>query len=201
MKEKLDEFHRLVAEGKYRAARGVLETETDISPAVAQKWLTWLEALHHDEWIQAGATPDLKKRDPDRARRELGKMIGGTIAVIIAAVLLWLIVNRVMTYETAHVPTGAVFLLLALISGYLGWQRAGVWIAPQHSFIAGGIVAAALLIYLLTSGFPMWYFYEPPLTYRLAAFLLVAPGAGLIVYRAGAWLGLRVVRLLHPDAI
>jgi hypothetical protein len=199
MDEKLDEFHRLVADGRYREARGILEAEPDIPPQVAEKWLLWLDELHHDEWVQAGVVSDLKKRNPERVRAEMGKMIGGTLAAIPAGVALWLLVIHVMTLETATMPGGAFFLLVALILGYVGWQWAASVVVPQHSFVVGAGIAGLLLVYLLTSGIPMWYFHEPPLTYLLAAFALLAPAVGYTAYRIGAWAGLGFVRLVEKE--
>jgi hypothetical protein len=199
MDEKLDEFHRLVADGRYREARGILEVEPDISPQVAEKWLLWLDELHHDEWVQAGVASDLKKRDPQRALGEMGKMIGGTLALIPAGVALWLLVKQVMTFETTS-RTGAVFfLLVSLILGYLGWQWVTSVVVPERSFFVGAGITGGLLVYLLTSRFPMWFFYDPPLTYLLAAFALLAPAAGYAAFRVGAGLGLGVTRLLRRE--
>lgn len=199
MDKKLDEFHRLVTDGRYREARGILESEPDIPPQVAEKWLLWLNELHQDEWAKAGIVSDLKKRDPERALGEIGKMIGGTLALIPAGVALWLLVNHVLTLETASVPNGAFFLLIALVLGYAGWQWTASIIVPHHSFLAGAGISGALLVYLLTSGIPMWYFYEPPQTYLLAAFALLAPAVGYAAYHVGAWAGLGVTRLVHKE--
>jgi hypothetical protein len=199
MDEKLDEFHRLVADGRYREARGILETEPDIPPQVAEKWLLWLNELHHDEWVKAGIVSDLKKRDPERALGEIGKMIGGTLALIPAGVALWLLVNHVLTLETASVAKGAFFLLLSLLLGYAGWQWAASAVVPKHSFVVGAGVSGLLLVYVLTSGIPMWYFHEPPQTYLLAAFALLAPAVSYAAYRVGAWVGLGFARLIHRE--
>lgn len=197
MDDKLDEFHRLVTAGRYREARGILETESDIPPQVAEKWLLWLDELHRDEWVQAGVISDQKKRDPARALGEIGSMIGGTMALLPAGVALWLLVKHVMTFATSSIPNGALFLLVALVLGYMGWQWVAGVIVPQQSFMAGAGVMGLLLVYLLTSGMPMWYFYEPPLTYLLAAFALPAPGVAYVAYRTGAAAGLGMIRLLQ----
>lgn len=196
MNKKLDEFHRLVANGRYREARGILEAEPDIPPQVAEKWLLWLDELHRDEWTQVGVVSDLKKRDPARARDDMFRMVGGTLLVVPAGVGLWLVVNFVLTFETASTPLGAFFLLASLLLGYVGWQWAALLVAPRHGFLIGAGVTGALLVYLLTSGIPMWYFYEPPHPYLLAAFALLAPAVGYSAWRIGARLGLGVARLL-----
>jgi hypothetical protein len=45
----------------------------------------------------------------------------------------------------------------------------------------------------------MWFFYDPPLTYLLAAFALLAPAAGYAAFRVGAAVGLGAARLLHKE--
>lgn len=201
-KDKLDEFHRLVADGRYREARGILESESDIPEKVAEKWRLWLDELHHEEWVQAGVISDQKKQDPQGALGELGRMIGGMLVVIPAVVVLWLFVESVMTYQTASTSGGAVFLLMALVGGTFGWQRAALFVsATRQSFIVGAMVTLVLVIYLVTSGFPLWYYYEPPLSYRLAAFALLAPGVAYFSYNLGGWVGQRVMNLLPHETL
>ncbi len=200
--DKLDEFHRLVANGDYREARGILESETDIPPKVAEKWRLWLDELHREEWAQAGVVSDAKKQDPERALGHVGRMIGGMVALIPASVGLWLLVEALLTYRSASTSGGAVFLLAALVAGTLGWQRAAAIISPtRQSFIAGVAITLALVIYLVTSGFPMWFYYEPPLSYRLAAFALVAPALAYLSYNLGGWLGEHVTRRMLPETL
>ena len=93
-------------------------------------------------------------------------------------------------------------LLAALIAGYWGWQRAAAWISLRHSVLVGAGITLGLLILLVSTGFPTWRFYDPPLIYRLAAFALIAPAAAYISYGLGAWLGKHVARLIarNPDA-
>lgn len=197
--DKLEAFHQLVAEERYREARGILETEQDIDPEVAEKWQRWLADLHHEERLQAGVAPDLKKRNPDRALEDLGRMVGGTAAVVASAIPLWLLVVNVLTYETASYMKGGFFLLAALILGYVGWQRAARLISPEHHFLVGAALNFGLLIYLLTSGIPGWYYYDPvPFGYLAAAFALVFPACAYAVYWLGEHAGLGIVRLSRP---
>jgi hypothetical protein len=198
----LDEFHRLVADGRYREARGILESTPDIAPDVAEKWLLWLDELHREEWRQAGIVSDSKKQNPQRARDDLARMIGGTLAALPVGVLIWLLVGQVLTYQTASVPLGAVFLLAALVGGFFGWKwTIALFISAQHSLTAGAAVTFSGLVYLLTSGIPLWYAYEPALSYRLVAFALLAPAAGHLSYRGGAWGALRISRLIFRQSI
>jgi hypothetical protein len=83
-----------------------------------------------------------------------------------------------------------------LIFGYLGWQRAARLISPQHSFGVGAVINFGLLIYLLTSGIPGLYFYDPvPFGYLAAAFALVFPACAYASYWVGEHAGLGAVRL------
>jgi hypothetical protein len=128
-------------------------------------------------------------------------MIGGTLAAVAACVGVWLVVNSVLTYQTASASGGTLFLLFALMGGYLGWQRAAAFFSsPRQSATVGAGVMMALLIYLASSGFPLWYYHEPPISYRLAAFALAAPVCAYVSYRAGALLGWGVVRLVSRES-
>ena len=195
VQDKLDLFHELVAAQRYREARGILETEGDIPPDVAQKWLDWLDALHYEERLKAGVGLDAKKQDPDRAAAQMARGTGGIIFIIIAALLLWLIIIDVFTYETTSEFKGFMFLAVSFGVGYMGWEWVGHLFDENHKAAIGGIAAAIFIIYLLTSGFPMWYYYEPPLKYLLAAFALMLPGTAFVAFRVGELVGLGSLRL------
>ncbi|HEX2620025.1 MAG TPA: hypothetical protein VHL11_07755, partial [Phototrophicaceae bacterium] len=78
---RMQEFHRLVEEQRYREARGILETE-DIDPEVAEKWTVWLEELQRAERVMVGVASD--KRNPVQKRQasgEIGAIFGQLITV------------------------------------------------------------------------------------------------------------------------
>jgi hypothetical protein len=191
----MEAFHQLIAEARYREARGILETETDIPPDVAHKWQHWLDELHQEERLQAGVLADQKKRNPDRAQEQVSQLTGGMLTAMVAAVLLWLVVSRILTLETTSVPAGSAFLLFGLVGGYLGWQHMGRLISHHHGFALGVVISLGLFAYLMTSGIPLWYYYEPPLGHLLAGFLLVLPAVAYPAYRLGEYVGLGLVRL------
>jgi hypothetical protein len=191
----MEVFHQLVAEARYREARGILETETDIPPDVAQKWQHWLDKLHQEDRLQAGVMADSKKRDPDLALDHLSKMTSGMLATLVVAVLVWVVVSRIFAFETSSVPVGSAFLLFGLVGGYLGWQRTARLISHQNGFALGVVISLGLFAYMMTSGIPLWYFYEPPLGYLLAGFLLVLPAVAYPAYRLGEYVGLGLVRV------
>lgn len=195
--EKMEAFHQLIAEERYREARGILETETDIPPEVAHKWQGWLDQLQHEDRLQAGVTADAKKRDPDHALEQVSRMAGGMLVAIVLALPLWLVVNRVFTLETTSVPVGSAFVLFGLIGGYLGWQRVARLISYEHRFGIGLGISLGLFAYIMSSGIPLWYYYEPPLTHLLAGFLLVLPAVAYPGYRLGEVIGLGLLRLAH----
>ena len=193
--EKMEVFHQLVAEQRYREAQGILETETDIPSDVAQKWQHWLDKLHQEDRLQAGVMADQKKRDTDLALEQVSTMIGGMLVAIGVAVLVWLIVSRIFVFETSSVPVGSAFLLFGLVGGYLGWQRLARLISHRHSFALGVVISLGLFAYVMTSGIPLWYFYEPPIGYLVAGFLLVLPAVAYPAYRLGEYVGLGLVRV------
>ena len=188
-KDILDEFHRLVAAEQYRDARGILESEPDVDPDVADKWLNWLDELHTAERIQVGIDADAKKRDPTRAKHLLAQHIGGTVAAVLGSVILWFVVVVVLTHDTSSIAGGGIFLLVGLTGGFVGWQYGARFISPRHHLVIGGVISFGLLLYLLSSGIPMWYFYDPPLHYLIAGFLLLAPATAYLAYRLGSGVG------------
>ncbi len=198
-KDILDEFHRLVAVGEYRDARGILESEPEIDPQIAEKWLRWLDDLHADEWLQVGVVHDLKKRDPIQSQATLIRHIGGTSGAVIGSIVLWLIVVQVFTFANATTAGGGFFLLVGVIAGFLGWQYGAQFISRRHRLFIGAGIAFGLWLYIISSGIPMWYYNDPPLSYLIAAFLLLAPAVAFLLYKLGAWLGFTIWKVLYPE--
>ena len=198
--QKMETFHRLVAEEQYRDAQGILESEAEIPPQVAEKWLKWLDALYHEQRLQVGVAADQKKADPQRVLRQLIETTSGTAAVVGGSVLLWIIVVTVFSLQTASIAAGAAFIALSLPLGYLGWQYAARWLWPHADHWLGALIQFSLLIFLLTSGIPLYYYNSPPLKYLLAAFALLAPTTAYVSYRLGAGLAALLQRLfMRPD--
>lgn len=194
-KDKMDYVQELIRAERYREARGILESDPDIDRRAAEKWLRWLDELHRDERSQAGVVTDAKKQNPARAFDDLWQVAGGTALVVAALPLLWLAVNRVLTYETSTVPGGAVFLIFGLVGGYFGWQWAAKFIWPSRSFIVGAGIMLFLFFMVLSTGIPTFYFYNPPLRFLLAAAALVLPAVAYGAYRVGSQAGLLAARL------
>jgi hypothetical protein len=194
-KEKMDYVQELIKAQRYREARGILETDPDINQRTAQKWLIWLDQLHREERVQAGVETDKHKTDPTHAFDELWRVSGGTLMVVLALPLLWLIINQILTFASASFLGGALFLIFGLAGGYLGWQWAARFIWPSRSFIIGMGIMLFLFFMVLSSGIPARYFYEPPLRYLFAACALVLPAVAYGAYWSGSQVGLLAARL------
>lgn len=192
--EKMRVVHELIREERYREARGILESEPDIDPRTAQKWLKWLDELHHEERLQAGVLSDKHKKNADHKFREAVRLTFGMIGVILVSFPVWQLVRYVFTYETASVVNGIVFFLAALVLGFIGWQKTAHIITPQRSIWVGGAVWLLLMIYVISSGIPFLYYYEPAITYLLAGFALIFPALAFACWHTGGKLGLLIAR-------
>ncbi len=188
--EKMKMVHQLIEDRNYLEARGILESEPDIDPRSAEKWLTWLEEVQREERRLAGVGVDKKKQNPDRAFDQVLHISLGAVFMLVASVPTWLVIKQIMTYETSSIPTSGFFMLFALILGLYGWLKLGELISATRPVMIGGGVVTGLMLALIVSGMPFWYYYEPPLIFLLAAFALVFPGITLIggqLSRALVW--------------
>lgn len=184
---------QLIAEERYREARGILESEPDIDPRVAEKWLAWLADVQRAERVELGAKSDKAKRQT--VRTELGPLVGGLVGVMVAAAAAWLLARLVLTHDTSSYWLAAAFVLPALLLGIPGWRWALHLMGVRAYEVIGSVMPVALTLFLLTSGFPLWFFYDPPLHYLLAAFALVFPSLA----RGGWSAGYRLLRRRPVD--
>lgn len=192
-KDKLDLFHALVAEERYREARGILETE-DLPPQTIEKWTTWLDALHHEERLLHGVATDKKKVPRYQTQTLYLHIILASVASAAISVPVWKIVQFVFTYETASLLYGGIFMLAAVILGFLGWRYLGAWVNPKNGTFIGAFIMLILMGITLTSGMPAWYHYEPPFRYLLVGFALVYPGLAILCWEGVGW----VLRQVMP---
>lgn len=193
--EPIDEFHKLVEEERYREARGVLETE-DIEPEIVEKWLAWLDDLQREERLQMGVESDKAKENPARSLAQIGQMIGGTAAAMLMVLPAWALV--MFTFASFHSVVAGLFLLTGLIFGFLGWRRVLNLFIPEHAMLGAALLSAGLFVFVVSSGLPLWFYYDPPVHYLLAAFALVFPYMAYMSWLAGGWMGTKVTGLLTP---
>lgn len=195
MKDKLDLFHALVAEERYREARGILETE-DLPPQTVEKWTAWLDELHRDERRLQGVLTDDKKVPKGQSYALLVQVNLSLLASIFIGIRLWGLVEFVFTYETATPVYGGFFLLAGVILGFLGWRHLAMWFSPNSGIIIGAFVMMILLGIVLSSGMPSWYYYEPPVHYLIAGFALIFPYPVILCWQGIGW----GIRKLMPSA-
>ena len=190
MSDKLKLMHQLIEEQRYREAREVLETEPDIAPEVAEKWLNWLQELHLDERREAGILMESKKLPAVQAEPPIGTALA-TVNVSILALFSWLIGSQII--QTPNMAAQSFFLLVALLIGIFGWQHAANKITSEHKLEAGiGIALFLFFSLVFGSRMPFVYYDDPPVRYVIAAFLLIYPALAW-----GGWhLGMRLGVLL-----
>ncbi len=195
MANKLKEMHQLIAEERYREAREILETESDIDPAVAQKWLTWLEDLHRQERREAGLQIESKKQPQVQAEPPIGNVLA-TVNVTVLTVLS--LILSVQVLQTPNMAVQSAFLFFALLAGIFGWQKVTAKFLNEHHQETG--VGIALFIFfslVFGAKLPFQYFYDVPLRYVVAAFLLIYP-----ILAWGGWhLGMGLGKILRQRLI
>lgn len=195
---RMQKFHELISEERYREARGILETE-DLDPRLVEKWKAWLDDLHKEEWQQVALQNDkLKVSDAHKARTEMAEMIGGMVGATMGTLAVIAAVYGVMS--TPSTALMSIFLLFALILGVTGWLRFGRFLTENHGSEIGAGMAAVLILYLMMSGIPFFYYPEgPPLTHWIAGTLLMLPMVGYASWRAGALSGQSIIHFLNPQ--
>lgn len=189
------EVYKLIQEERYREAREVLETEP-VDAEVREKWLKWMADLHHEERVMAGVRSDKVKANTQRefqAEEELAGFIGGTLLTLAAALLVVFVIA--LAFTTPSVWFSGWMLIGGIVLGLIGWQRMGHLLDETHGTVIGVIVFMTLIVYVMSSGIPMMYYFEVPVNYVAAMALLVLPGVGGISWNAGTWLGIRAARL------
>lgn len=146
----------------------------------------------------AGVMSDKAKANSQRefqAEEELAGFIGGTLLTLAAGLLAVFVIA--LAFTTPSVWFSGWMLIGGIVLGLIGWQRMGHLINETHGAIIGIMVFMFLIIYVLSSGIPIMYYYEVPVNYVTAMALLVLPGVGGISWNAGTWLGIRAARLRH----
>lgn len=199
---RMQEFHRLVEEQRYREARGILETE-NLDQEVIEKWSVWLEELQRAERVMMGVASD--KRKPVKQRQdagEIGAIFGQFTAVCLTTTILAALITYALT--TPDFIAQIILVISVVIAGFLGWIRLARQLLPDSHGEMGIFVAFGLLFYLLTSGIPFRYYFQPPTAFIVTALALVFPLAATLSWQVGGWLGKNMAqgiwRLTHPDA-
>lgn len=194
---RMQQFHELVAEERYREARGILETE-DLDPRLVEKWRAWLDDLHKEEWQQVAVQNDkLKVSDARKAQTEMAEMLGGMGGALLGGLGSVGAVYGVMS--TPNMALMSVFLMFALIFGVRGWLGFGRFLSNNHGTEIGVGAFAILTLYLLMSGIPFLYYPAgPPLTHWLAGTILILPMVGYGAWWAGTRVGKSAYNALHP---
>lgn len=198
---RMQEFHRLVEEERYREARGILETEA-IDPAVIEKWSTWLEELQRAERVMVGVASDKRKPlQQQQASGEIGALFGQLIGVGLTTGVLLALITYGLT--TPDFIAQVALIVVAVVGGFLGWLRLARQLLPDSQGEVGIFVTFGLLFYLFTSGIPFRYYYEPPTSFIVAALALILPLAATLSWQGGGWLGKTLAqfiwRLSHPE--
>ncbi len=185
MPNALQEFHQAVDEERYRDAREILLTG-DIEPEAREKWLMWLDALHRDEWRLAGVLPE--KKHLEAASPDTRRLVAGLAGLFLAGVVTAVVCTLLFTVPNVIFQVGG--LLLVLVSGVWGWNRL------MAAELRAVMPVAVLLLggYILSSGAPLYYYFEPQWNYTLAAFALAFPGTGLAGYALAEGLAARSPR-------
>lgn len=189
------EVYQLIQEERYREAREVLETES-IEDEVREKWLRWMADLHREERVMAGVLSDKTKANAEReiqAEEEIGGFIAGTLLTLVAGLLASLLIAIVFT--TPSIWFGGWMLVGGVVLGFIGWQRVGHLLNETHGAAIGVVAFMSLMVYVMSSGIPVMYYYEIPVNYVAAMAFLVLPGVAGISWSAGTWLGTRAARL------
>ncbi len=201
--QRMQAFHRLVAEQRYREALGVLETADDLDPQVVEKWSRWLADLQHEERLLVGVASDKRKpAERQQATGELGQLFGqvGGLLVMTAGMVLF----AAAALTTPNFLLGSGLIIALLVAGYPGWVRLTQAWFPQTSGVPGIVVTFALLFYVLTSGVPLVYYPTLPLDYVLAALALLLPAVIPVGWQVGGRFGkalaVALARLLFPPA-
>ena len=193
MADKLKQMHQLIAEERYREAREILETEREIDPAVAQKWLNWLEDLHLQERRDAGVQMESKKLPAVQADPPIGYALA-TINVTALTIISLLL--SIYVLETPRMEVQSGFLFFALIAGVFGWPKVTAKFLKEH-YLEAGIGIALFIFFTLVFGarLPFWYFYDAPIRYVVAAFLLIYPALAWGGWHVGMHLGKMFARM------
>ena len=189
-------FHELVAQERYREARGVLETE-DIDPQVAEKWLAWLDHLHTEERVQVGVLSDKARYDRQQSTIASAQVVGAAVAIVLTLVVMLPLFYKLMTTGTVQ---GMVFLFLGgIMLGTLGWHRFLRQFAPNHRFELTGVIVFILTMLMMSGGVPFSYYPDgPPAESWLSTVLLQLPFWGYITASIGETVGARIVRFFLP---
>jgi hypothetical protein len=193
----LELFHALVAQERYREARGILETE-DLPPQTVEKWLAWLDALHYEERLLHGVASDKKAAAHPQSLRRLLHVTLTMLVGVVLAVPVWQIVGIVFTYESTSPIHGGIFLFAGMVLGFLGWRDLAGWLSPDNGLLIGAFVMLGLLGITLTSGMPTWFYYEPPVHYLLVGFALLFPYPVVMCSKLIGW-GLERLILHTPS--
>jgi hypothetical protein len=186
-------FHELVAQERYREARGILETE-DIAPDIAEKWMAWLDHLHTEERVQVGVLSDKARYDRQQSTIATAKVVGSAIAFVFTLIVIPLLFY---VFMTDSVGVGRVFPVLAgILFGYLGWYRFLFHFTSNHRAELTGVIVFVLLA---VSGIPFIGYLGESLTTWTAAVALQLPFWSYITSSIGEFMGERVVRLFMPS--
>lgn len=198
--EKMEVVHKLIREGRYREARGIMETE-DIDPDVVEKWTQWLDELQKEERLQAGILSE-KKSEPLTAFNESSGLVISAVLLVLGGLLLWQAIYIVFTSPsgTFHTFGG----MIAIVSGAIGWQWLARAIFPENGTVIGAGVAFFLTAGALAGGLFVYYD-DPPTTYILMTFVLIFPAISYVCWHVGHYIGriigyiLRTLVLPNPN--
>jgi hypothetical protein len=193
--EPMDIFHQLVAEERYREARGVLETES-VDPQVAEKWLQWLDELQHEDRVLMGVASDKTKQDASRSLRQLGQYTGGVLAGTLMVLPAWALV--IFIFDSFNVVLAGLFLFVGLVFSFLGWRRLLTMLIPENAMLASALLSGGLLAFMLTSRLPLWFYYDPPIQYVVAGLAMIVPYMAYLGWLVGGWIGSKVAELFAP---
>lgn len=190
MADKLKIMHQLIAEERYREAREILETEPDISPDVADKWLKWLEELHLDERRAAGVEALTKKAPQVQQETPLSTGIATTLVVVLA-IIAWMAAHHAIA--TQSMAYKSMFMFIGLVLGVYGWNRTAAKFTPSHHFEAGAAIGLSLFILLISGARVIFvYFPDPPFRFVVLGFLLIYPALAVWGWSLGTWIGTQI---------